>query len=613
MSYNWKNLLNNQNLCEPSEPELPGDLTNPYSYPGPILDEQPHMPDVNINLNPFLQLLGVNANVPIIHSSMPDGPIMSVSQQRKVQNQYPALSSIFGTTPMSHIGGVMYENGGGGDEPVYPDENGTIHGGVEYPDGPTPEPDYYPYPEEYPDEYPDDYPPYPGDDDEGGNPPTRRKNNNNNQQQLENLQTAMNQVLAQTLRMASHSAQNANYFQANNDTHSFDYKESVQKVNNSLNALREANKIQQNHLDNFLNKVANEKNQDNYSNMLRQYAQMRDQAQASQELATRMAYAAENRDYKNIAVEVKNYTIPDPPVMPNYTPVNSNWQTRPDFNYPTTVRTLGSTQSTPVQYYYPTPRQTYAYNHMRPSYAPNVNPNTAVNNEFPKFTVPQSNTNPTGQGTSLQKAESAISDLIKTTMGGPFLNSDVGKLTMSLANQLLNTGAKDAADLMQLSIYGPQKFEANSEFTPIDKSLNDKLNQSLEIKGTGIEIPEKWDGVVFDKGSHLAQSLSNSEELKAQIKDFYNNQNNSSKTQIPVTFNEKNLKLAIHNATIINPKIDAQGNFTGILYDKYDFTALSYNNDFGTAVANNIAYLLQDTNILDNYYVLVPVKIENAR
>lgn len=54
-------------------------------------------------------------------------------------------------------------------------------------------------------------------------------------------------------------------------------------------------------------------------------------------------------------------------------------------------------------------------------------------------------------------------------------------------------------------------------------------------------------------------------------------------------------------------------NFSEILYDKYDFDLLlkTYmdQNKIKNTFINNLAYYLQGTNILNNYYLIVPIKI----
>ena len=62
---------------------------------------------------------------------------------------------------------------------------------------------------------------------------------------------------------------------------------------------------------------------------------------------------------------------------------------------------------------------------------------------------------------------------------------------------------------------------------------------------------------------------------------------------------------------MLNPYIDAQGIFHGILFDIYDFELERYRNinDF-LILANNLAWLLQTFGILHIYYEFIPIEFE---
>ena len=78
---------------------------------------------------------------------------------------------------------------------------------------------------------------------------------------------------------------------------------------------------------------------------------------------------------------------------------------------------------------------------------------------------------------------------------------------------------------------------------------------------------------------------------------------------------DKNLHYSIGHGTILNPYIDKQGYFNGVLYDIYDFELLPYyyKNDYYNyrlTLANNGAYALQNRKMIDKYYLLVPIKFK---
>ena len=78
--------------------------------------------------------------------------------------------------------------------------------------------------------------------------------------------------------------------------------------------------------------------------------------------------------------------------------------------------------------------------------------------------------------------------------------------------------------------------------------------------------------------------------------------------------------------TILNPRIE-NGEFKGILFDKYDYKWLSkeelpnletrkLNNSaytLQTIKLNNSAYTLQTINKLTNYYVIIPVLVHRGQ
>lgn len=71
---------------------------------------------------------------------------------------------------------------------------------------------------------------------------------------------------------------------------------------------------------------------------------------------------------------------------------------------------------------------------------------------------------------------------------------------------------------------------------------------------------------------------------------------------------DRNLHYSIGHGTILNPYVDNQGYFNGVLYDIYDFDLMKdYSNPYLAGV-NNIAYSLQKTSQIDKYYVLVPIR-----
>lgn len=355
----------------PTDPNSPWVMQDPGTPP-PI-------PDYDLNINPFLQLLGINANIPAIHISAPKDVVMSATQQKRVRKQYPALTNLFGLKHQSNFMSMAEDGGdggdggdtGGSDEPVYPDEDGTIHGGVEYPDYPD-----YPYPsddggdEGYPGEPPEE--------------PDRRTRQAYNPYQFSAL---VQSIVDQTLDAAISSAQQAQSYSNAGNTSSHNYRNSVKQLNTSVKAINETHNIQQSYLSKLLDQVTNANNQEQYSRLLNQYTQQKEQALATQNLANRLDYALQNKDYGNVAYEAQNYSIPDMPSNNTYTPINSDWQDSTNYKLQASLdQSFGNSNNEPAnQSYYQPQTQNYP-NYPMPNY--NMpNPNSGSNNNFPRFNL----------------------------------------------------------------------------------------------------------------------------------------------------------------------------------------------------------------------------------
>ena len=100
--------------------------------------------------------------------------------------------------------------------------------------------------------------------------------------------------------------------------------------------------------------------------------------------------------------------------------------------------------------------------------------------------------------------------------------------------------------------------------------------------------------------------------MQNQIRNQFVLHKNNMNDKLNVEFTQdSNLFLSIGHATILEPHIDSQGYFNGILFDKYDFDWLEYYKKFDykhliTYLANDIFFIIQITNG-HNFYILVPI------
>ncbi len=183
-------------------------------------------------------------------------------------------------------------------------------------------------------------------------------------------------------------------------------------------------------------------------------------------------------------------------------------------------------------------------------------------------------------------------------------------------NANINRTRPDTKELMDISILGLNNAFKNDKYTIIPSDKTKSINNALRINNSlSLKIDNKWGGVRFAEDSRLSKNLSNSSQLQRQVKNYcqkHKNIDNNDQIGIELT-EDSNLHLSIGHGTILNPTIDKSGNFSGLLFDKYDFEFMKeeFNSkNFKTAIYNNFAYGLQETNVIKNYYLLIPIKFE---
>ena len=175
-----------------------------------------------------------------------------------------------------------------------------------------------------------------------------------------------------------------------------------------------------------------------------------------------------------------------------------------------------------------------------------------------------------------------------------------------------NANRPDARELMNIALSGFENLPEHPEFNVFQPEAVEYVNNQLNIQNSkGLSIPKDWHGVIYDKNSGFSKRLSNSPELQTQIMSKYDKKSKKFTTnQIGIGFSEdKNLNYSIGHGTILKPRIE-NGEFRGILFDKYDYKWLSKEElpNAETRKLNNSAYTLQNTPLLTNYYVIIPVR-----
>ena len=154
----------------------------------------------------------------------------------------------------------------------------------------------------------------------------------------------------------------------------------------------------------------------------------------------------------------------------------------------------------------------------------------------------------------------------------PRLEGVRGKLQQK--NEDMNKYRPNAKELMDLALFATEKKVPDSEaFSKVSDSYKHKLAKDLNLD-KAFEHDRELDWYTYSDDSLLSQSLSNSPELQNKILKQYNTETHSFKdNKFLIDFSDINqdLHYAFGQASIINPKIDKYGNFSGLLFDKYDF------------------------------------------
>lgn len=180
-------------------------------------------------------------------------------------------------------------------------------------------------------------------------------------------------------------------------------------------------------------------------------------------------------------------------------------------------------------------------------------------------------------------------------------------------NNLLNKNRPNAQEMANIFLTKPQNIPLSKEYSYIPKGSADIINYKYDLYGTNKVIPGDWEGIVYNKYSSLSKNISNSIEMQNHIRELFNIlKTNTLNDKIEVEFShDSNLHLSIGHATILEPYIDSQGYFHGILFDKYDFDLIEYlkNLDYKTYktyIANDYFWIIQLFKG-HNYYILVPI------
>lgn len=178
-----------------------------------------------------------------------------------------------------------------------------------------------------------------------------------------------------------------------------------------------------------------------------------------------------------------------------------------------------------------------------------------------------------------------------------------------------NRNNPDAREFANISLVKPENAPKSSEYQIVQKGFEQSMNHYYKLSGTNKEIPKGLEGVIYNNKSSISYNVSNSGQFQKQVKSQYDSKNKRFKTdKLEVNFtDDQNLHLSLGHCTVLNPKVDSQGYFTGTIFDIYDFDSAykdkSKNDLFISGVATGFAGF-QKVGIASKYYTLVPVRFK---
>ncbi len=192
-----------------------------------------------------------------------------------------------------------------------------------------------------------------------------------------------------------------------------------------------------------------------------------------------------------------------------------------------------------------------------------------------------------------------------------FSTQQVDNILWRTINNYKNKNNPDAKLFMDLALTLPDNVASSPQYQIISPDLNQAINENLRLESDALKIPKGWSGVLFDRSSSVSRTVSNSPQLQRQIREkFVDGKFTSDKLRGLGFSEDPNLHLSIGHYTVINPRIDSNGVFKGLLYDKYDFDLLYGTGAVEPILINNFAFVLQTTGNIKNYYVFVPIEFK---
>ena len=171
-------------------------------------------------------------------------------------------------------------------------------------------------------------------------------------------------------------------------------------------------------------------------------------------------------------------------------------------------------------------------------------------------------------------------------------------------------------EFMQNSIYNLNNQINKNGYKILNNVDNNAINNYFHLDKDLLIPNNNWRGIVFSSSSKLYKAIINSKDFQIFLRDNDEKIKDQDFDHLSFPFtseNNKDLFGSIHNITVLQPKINQNGDFSAVLYDKYDFDWRYYGFPLQWLAINDIACLLQQMGEIKNYYILIPIELNKSQ
>lgn len=353
------------------------------------------------------------------------------------------------------------------------------------------------------------------------------------------------------------------------------------QFDSSIKGLEETHNFMKQNLDKKITKLAETKDQKDYTNLYNSFTKEYANYQNSAASINRIKHASQNQDYETVLSELENYkNLQNKVVSSSFMENNVDLsKIQPDTNIEQYKPDLAIMNYSPVS----TP---YLNANVSPNWISGIN--QGIQNQMNNLSE-----------RLLESPESIKS----------FLDTGLNKVNSLTHGQFIQDGA-EFWNASSNNLHNPYMDDNGVIINNVHDipSHELKFNVASKLQKQGLHI-DKTKGIIFYQDSHVSKAIENSKEFQAYIlqnKDALLKGEVLKKGDLNYPITNSNMWGALGKAGIINTYIDENGNVISTVIDTYDFNP----NDPRLLVRMGKA--IQDAKMLEPYFSIITIKIPQA-